>query len=175
VAVLKGVGTRIYLRVNGPLHPGVGITSAATKSSIGPFAFATGSGTGSVHFKVVNSGNVSLDAVARVKAVDLFGNTVKNYPPISLGPLLPGADITLSEPTIHVPRVGVIRYQVTVTAPGANATGGAHALIIPWVLVVIVLVLIAAFVWRQQRRRKRRRADLPTRPREPPVAEVQRT
>jgi hypothetical protein len=175
VSVLKGVGTRIYLRVNGPLHPGVSITKATSKASIGPLAFATGSGRGSVSFKVLNTGNVSLDAVAKVKAVDLFGNTVKNYRPIPLGPLLPGANITLSEPTISLPRIGVISYHLQVTAPAAKANGGARSLIIPWVLVVIVIVLIAAFLWWAARRRRRRRAELRTAQLEQAAKEVQRT
>lgn len=174
VNVLKGVGARIYLRVNGPLHPGVGITNAAPKSSVGPLAFATGSGRGSVHFNVVNTGNVSLDAVATVKATDLFGNTVKSYAPISLGPLLPGNNVTLSEPTIALPRVGVIRYHVYVTAPGVKATGGATGLIIPWVLVAILALVIVAFVWWRWRRRRKQQALLRTALLETPAKEVQR-
>jgi hypothetical protein len=173
VNVLKGVGTRIYLRVNGPLQPSVGITDAASKSSIGPLSFATGSGRGSVHFNVLNTGNVSLNAVATVKATDIFGSTVKTYKPISLGPLLPGANITLSEPTIALPRAGVIRYHVEVTAPGVKANGGATGLIIPWVLVAILVLLIVAFVWWRARQRRNRRAAIRTAQLEQPVSEVQ--
>jgi len=176
VPVLRGVGTRIYTRVRGPLHRGLSVTNAATNASIGAFSFISDDARGSAHFRVRNSGNVSLNAVARVKAVDTFGHTIKNYTPTRLGPLLPGANVTLTEPTIGLPRAGLVTYKINVTAPGARATGEARQFIIPWVLVAIIAALIIAFVlWRWRRRRKQRRGPLSPAPpqQEPETAAVQ--
>jgi hypothetical protein len=169
VGTFRGVGARIYFRVNGPIRPGLGVTNAATSSSIGPLSFVTGSGRGNVHFKLLNTGNESLDVVTTVNAVDTFGNTIKNYSPIHIGPLLPGASVTLTEPKINLPRIGKVSYHITASAPGVKATGGVTQWIIPWVLVAIIVVLILAIAfWRWRRRRHRQ----PPRPPEPQPEKV---
>src|SRR5262249_33707328 len=134
---------------------------------------------GSAHFQVRNTGNVSLNAVARVKAVDTFGHTIKQYKPTRFGPLLPGANVTVSEPTIGLPRAGLVTYKITVTASGTpKASAEVRQLIIPWALMAIPAALLGACIlWGWQRRRRRRRGPQPAKPTEPEpepeTAEVQ--
>ena len=169
VKVIAGAGARIYTRVRGPVHRGLDVTGATTKSSIGALSFINDDAKGSVEFQARNTGNVSLDAVARVKAVDTFGHTIKQFPRTRMGPLLPGAKVTIKEPTIGLPRAGLVTYKMTVTAQGAKASGEARQFIIPWLLVAILAALVVGFIlWRWRRRRRRRRdSPLPT----PPEAE----
>jgi len=178
VPVIRGVGTRIYARVRGPVHPGLSVTDAGAKSSIGALSFINDDARGSAHFQVRNTGNLSLNAVARVKAVDTFGHTIKQFAPTRMAPLLPGAKVTVNERTIGLPRAGLVTYKMSVTAEGAKASAEARQFIIPWLLLAIIAALIVAFVlWRWQRRRRRRRgAQAPTPPEpepEPETAEVQ--
>jgi hypothetical protein len=173
VPVIRGVGTRIYTRVNGPVHPGLSVTNAATKSSIGALSFINDDARGSAQFQVRNNGNVSLNAVARVKAVDTFGHTIKQFAPTRMAPLLPGARVTIKEPTIGLPRVGLVTYKMNVTAQGAKASGEARQFIIPWLLLAIIAALIVAFVlWRWQRRRRRRQGGQPSAPEPEPEPET---
>jgi cytochrome oxidase assembly protein ShyY1 len=150
--VIQGVGTRIYTRVRGPLHRGLDVTGATTKSSIGALSFISDDARGSARFQVRNTGNVSLNAMAKAKAVDTFGHTIKQFAPTRIGPLLPGARVTINEPT----------------AQGAKASGDARQFIIPWLLLAILAALLAAFIlWRWQRRRRRRRGSQHPTPPEP--------
>jgi hypothetical protein len=178
VPVIQGVGTRIYTRVRGPVHSSLSVTGAATKSSVGALSFINDDARGSVQFEVRNTGNVSLNAVSRVKAADTFGHTIKQFAPTRMAPLLPGARVTIKEPTIGLPRAGLVTYKMTVTAEGAKASGEARQFIIPWLLVAILAAFIVAFIlWRWQRRRRRRRGPQPAKPTEPEpepeTAEVQ--
>jgi hypothetical protein len=168
VKVIAGAGARIYTRVRGPLHRGLDVTGATTKSSIGALSFINDDAKGSVQFDISNTGNVSLDAVARVKAVDTFGHTIKQFPRTRMGPLLPGAKVTIKEQTIGLPRAGLVTYKMTVTAQGAKANGEARQFIIPWLLVAILAAVLVAFIlWRWQRRRRRRRGSQQPAPPEP--------
>jgi len=144
------------------------VTNAATKSSIGALSFINDDARGSAQFQVRNTGNVSLNAVAKAKAVDTFGHTIKQFAPTRIGPLLPGAKVTINEPTIGLPRAGLVTYKMTVTAQGAKASGDARQFIIPWLLLAILAALLAAFIlWRWQRRRRRRRGSQHPTPPEP--------
>jgi hypothetical protein len=177
VPVIQGVGTRIYTRVTGPTHSGLNVTNAGTKSSIGALSFIKDDARGSAHFQVRNTGNVSLNAIARVKAVDTFGHTIKQFAPTRVAPLLPGAKVAINEPTIGLPRAGLVTYKMTVTAEGAKASGETRQFIIPWLLLAIIAALIVAFVlWRWRRRRRGQRGPQPaTQPApepEPETAEV---
>jgi hypothetical protein len=157
VPVLEGAGVRVYVRVVGLLHPGLAVTHQQINSSYPPFAWLTGSDRGGVSFDVVNTGNAKLNVTADIKAVNLFGSTVKTYPAVKMPAFLPGSTSFITEPVIHLPRMGLVEFDIALRAKGVSATGSAQQLLIPWVLVVIVVVVIVmagAWWWRRRRRKK---------------------
>jgi hypothetical protein len=172
VIVAPGIGARIYTRVKGPLHPGLAVTNGTINGSYGPFAWVTGSGQGKLRFRVLNTGNVLLNAQAKIKAVDLLGHTVKSFTAINLPALLPGAVAYLTLPSNNLPRLGRVSYDVSVRAPETSKSTSFQKWLIPWVLIAIVVVLLALiWLWTWWRRRRHRAAETP-KPPEPEVAAV---
>lgn len=162
-----GVGTRIYLRVPGPLRPGLTITGATFHKRVAAF----GSGSGSVTVRFSDTGNTRLGATARVTVTDEFGRTVKRFAPARYGALLPGNQIALVEPWKSLPRIGRFHIKVSVVANGMTRQRSVTSWILPWVLLVLVglaLVAIAVLIWRLRRRRHRR--PTPTAASPPPDA-----
>jgi hypothetical protein len=157
VPVLEGAGVRVYLRVAGPIHPSLSVTNTQIVYSYPALAWLTGSGKGRVVFDVANTGNMRLNVTVHVKAVNLFGSTIKQYATTSVPALLPGSTAALTEPAIPLPRAGLVRYDISLQSKTASADASVQALLIPWVLVIIVVVvllLIALLVWRRHRRKK---------------------
>jgi hypothetical protein len=158
VPELRGAGVRVYIRVLGPVHPSLAVTHTQITSSYPAFAWLSGADKGRVSFDVANTGNERLDVVADVKAVDLFGSTVKSYPPVKLPAFLPGSSSFIAEPVITLPRWGLVRFEISLHARGASVTASVQQYLIPWVLVAIVLVLLLVFGFWWRRRRRRRKA-----------------
>jgi hypothetical protein len=157
VPVLEGAGVRIYVRVAGPIHPSLAVENPQIVYSYPAFAWLSGSGKGRVAFDVANTGNMRLDVVARVKAVGLFGSTIKQYAKIPIPALLPGSIALVSEPMIPLPRAGLVRYEISLQSKSAAASASTQVVLIPWVLVAIVLIviLVVAVLWWRRRRRKK--------------------
>jgi cobalamin biosynthesis Mg chelatase CobN len=128
-----------------------------------------------VNYSIENSGNVRLSPTAVVTVTDLWGSTVKRYPPRKFPELLPGQTASVSLPWHDVPTFG-LRYtaKVEVTAPRVHETSEASAFVIPWLLVIVLVVLLAGAVWWWRRRRRRLRVDrTPTEgPNSPPEGPV---
>jgi hypothetical protein len=157
VPVLEGAGVRVYVRVAGPIHPSLAVTNPQIVYSYPALAWLTGSGKGRVVFDVANTGNMRQDVAVHVKAVSLFGSTIKSYAKISVPALLPGSTTVLTEPAIPFPRAGLVRYDISLQSRTASAGASVQVLLIPWVLVIIVvlvLLLIAVLLWRRHRRKK---------------------
>lgn len=157
VPVLEGAGVRVYVRVAGPVHPSLAVDDPQIVYSYPALAWLNSSGKGRVVFDVANTGNMRLDVAVRVKAVNVFGSTIKQYRTITVPALLPGSTTLLSEKVIPFPRAGIVRYDITLQSKTASATTSVQVLLIPWVLVVIVIVLLllaAYLLWRRHRRKK---------------------
>jgi hypothetical protein len=156
IPVLEGEGVRVYVRVNGPLHPSIAVQNPVITYSYPALAWATGTGKGAVAFQVADTGNTRLDVVAHVKAENLFGSTIKTYPDIKVPALIPGYAATLTEPAIGLPHLGLVRFNISLQANGAAASGSTTAWLIPWYLALIVaLVILAVGVWWLRRRRRK--------------------
>jgi hypothetical protein len=164
LAIQRGEGIAIYIRVAGALHPGVAASDIGASTSTPPLGF--GSSGARVHYAVLNTGNEVLNGTARLEAVNLFGSVVKRFAPASIDALIPGQKMVVVEPHWSgLPFAGPVHLKVTMLTTSVNATGEAEFWVVPWLLVVIILLIIALLVgfwWR--RRRKRRRAAEPNAP-----------
>ena len=89
--LLQTVGTRIFLRVSGPLHPSLTVTGLAVNDE-GTFN-PVGTGTAQVTYTVSNTGNVALGGLQTVNVSGLFGgsSSAGRLPKIQL--LLPGFSV----------------------------------------------------------------------------------
>ncbi|HET6914954.1 MAG TPA: DUF916 domain-containing protein [Acidimicrobiales bacterium] len=154
VVTRQGVGARIYLRVPGPLHPSLAITSLDLQARTGAF----GGGKADVQAVLVNTGNTRVDAIVRFRGAGPFGLGAKTLPAIHLDSLLPGSRIHLQEKWSGLPVAGPYRVTLSVTSAEATARGSATAWIIPWAILVAIALLAAGawYAWRRGRRNRRK-------------------
>jgi hypothetical protein len=152
-----GVGVRIYLRVAGPAQPSLDVSSVSlsTDRTVGSLFGAPSSG--SVTYKVVNTGNVRLAPTAIVTVKGPFGIGEKTLDPMPLPELLPGARTTISQAIDDMLPLGWQTASVKVTANDADGTpvtssGSDRSFHVPWVLLLIVVVVVAWFLIRRSRR-----------------------
>jgi hypothetical protein len=155
------VGSRIFVRVVGPLHPRLTISNLV--ASYNGTANPAGKGSATVSYTVQNTGNVALGGRQTVTITGLVGPTVSAGPMPQVPLLLPGGSVSF-----HVTVRGVwpvIRLTAHVTIkllvlPGSSepsagpftATVGFWA--IPWVLLAIVVLVGLAGWWYVRRRRR---------------------
>lgn len=171
--IRNGIAVAIYVRVSGPIHPGVTVTRVGALTSEPALAFANGDSRASVFFTIENIGNVDLRGTATAKATDVFGRTVKTFRPVKLALITPGAIFTVIEPVWKsLPAAGpqhvVVRF---VTDKAGTATAADILWIIPWVIIAVLAAIILGIVfWRLRRRRRRRRLQ-PSLAAEPEPAE----
>ena len=161
VVLDRRVGSRVYLRVSGPVHPALVVEHLSTTyhSSANPLG-----GSVDVTYTVRNAGNVRLGTQQLVVLRDVFGKVGNRALP-ELAELLPGAAITTKA---HFDGVSAtIRLSGTVTltpfvpreAPSARSTGSlspttatAHTWAIPWSLLIALLLLSGLIALFRRRR-----------------------
>ena len=156
VAVQRGEGIAVYVRVPGPLHPGVAAANVGATYSSSPLGF--GSSSAVVHYQVVNTGNEVLNGKAQVVATDIFGSVVHTFAPVPINALIPGQREAIIEPKWSgLPFFGPVHLKVAMTTTAIKGTGQAQFWVVPWLLIlIIVLLLVALFVWWRRRRGQRR-------------------
>jgi LPXTG-motif cell wall-anchored protein len=171
VALEQRVGARVYLRVDGPLSPGVGVSgiTASYDGSLNPFA----RGTATISFDVANTGNVRLTGAPEVRLTGPFGIPLGDVKFDPVANLLPGG---VGHVTVKAPRVWPLFFlsaKVTVTAqPGDGdiaaadqginpATGSANTWAVPWSMLGLI-ALVGAVLWFVLWRRRRSRQLLAT-------------
>lgn len=147
------VASRIYLRVNGALHPQLTIDDL--KVSYGQSMNPIGGGVAAVSYTVHNSGNVRLSAQQAVSVTGMFGTKSKVVTPAGVQLLFPGGS---QQVQVRVPGVFPAIFQkshVTVTPslfqdqkPMAVPTAVASASFtaIPLMLLLCILALIVLVV-----------------------------
>jgi hypothetical protein len=161
------VGSRVYVRVSGPLKPGLAIVNvkAHWHGTLNPI----GTGSVDVTYGIRNTGNVRLGARQAVRLSGLFGGVTLAKGIVAIPEVLPGSTINQ---TAHFSGVWPqIRFTVKITATPVSQRGSAdpslsdasktvHLWAIPWTLlaIVLVLLLLAVGLWRRRRRRRARDA-----------------
>ena len=155
------VGSRIFVRVVGPLHPRLTISNLV--ASYHATANPAGKGSATVSYTVQNTGNVALGGNQTVSISGLFGPTASAVRMAQVPLLLPGGSVRFRVtvpgvwPTFRLTAHVTIKLLVLPgsTEPAAGpftATEGLWA--IPWVLLGIVVLVGLAGWWYVRRRRR---------------------
>lgn len=161
LGVQRGVGARIYLRVEGPRRPGV-IVENVRFSARSPSIPWTGAAESTVSYTLRNTGNVSLAlrVCAHVDGVYLGGPAERRLTNVP-AELLPGQKVRLSASWPGAPLAGRGDVTVTATADGSRGAGSDSFLTVPWFLLGCLALLSAAGAMVLRRRRKAARAAQP--------------
>jgi hypothetical protein len=156
------VGSRIYLRVTGPLRPALRIEDLHADWAGGLVPFT---GALTLSYTVRNTGNTRITATPRVAVTGPFGVPAGDRVLEALPELLPGSALRR---TVTVPdRAALVRLTGTLTLDSGAAP--VRSTVSVWALswwYLLVLALIAVVAWLIRRRVRRRRA-----PKRRPVAE----
>jgi hypothetical protein len=170
VTVNRRTGSRLYVRVAGPLQPELAIRkiSSAYHPRLNPL-----SGPVDVTYQVENRGNVRMVGQVQADASGLFGLGSKHGPKINLPELLPGQKVQLKAHFNGIPATFVALSHVHVNPASVGDAGPAHAVSRTSLSLGLPLTLIAlalAFVLvRYARRSYQRHDDEP----EAPVRQLQ--
>ncbi len=174
VRLLQRIGTRVFIRVSGPLHPKLSIEqlSAHYRTNWNPI----GRGSAVVSYRVRNTGNVILGARQQVSVHGMLGPTALISPP-SVPPLLPGNQIDVRVVVGHVvPEISTtasVRLTPLVlpgdTVPGLHTwSASTHFWAVPWIVLAVLALIVAGGFWWWWRRRRHERAG--STPATPPTA-----
>lgn len=166
VTVEHRVGTRIYLRVTGPLRPQLVVTEARTfvSTSWNPLRLPVVT----TEFTVRNTGNIRLTAQPSAEVHGLFGVGRRTSAAPGIPEILPGGSVQTRTVTTGV--LPLFRMWTTVDArPGGADRQSIDAApppavwstafwIFPWTYLALVVVLAGLIAgWVVGRRRRRRR------------------
>jgi hypothetical protein len=156
VTLDRRTGSRVYLRVAGPVNPGLSVENV---SSTYHGAFSPFDGSLDVSYTLRNPGNVRLGAKQEIVVHDIFGRTVAKTRVPTIDELLPGNAVTFHRSLTGVPATFRVSATVTATPTAPNgvtdalpaaATATTHTWAIPWTLVLLVILLV--LLWRIWRR-----------------------
>lgn len=166
VAVEQRVGTRIYLRVDGPLSPGMGVQGAVAgyDASLNP----VGGGTARTGFDISNLGNTRISVQPEVALVGPFGIALGSFTLPAVQNIVPGGTAHVEAEMPGVAPLFLLSSEITLTpipAGGVAATDPLPAAVtastvawaVPWMLLAILLALgVVLSVVITVRRRSRR-------------------
>jgi hypothetical protein len=168
VNVDRRVAVPLFIRVSGPLHPGLTIESVSTRyhGTYNPF----GSGSLDVTYTVHNTGNERLNLSQDVRVTGFFGFTLARAHAKTLTDLLPGATYQATLHLNHVFPAGLMKLHIDgvpsepagmpigQTTP-ENVAFGVSMWATPWLLLLFVVGLVGGFFggwWLVRSRRARR-------------------
>lgn len=164
IQLLQSVGTRIFIRVSGPLRPGFTIDglTARYRGTANPI----GSGRVQLTYVVHNTGNVALGGQQTVWVSGLFGSKTyaKTLPRVQL--LLPGFSVrervAFSSVFPELLMTGHVSISPLIIPGSQQPPSGPYRSTVrfwavPWLLVIIAAVIILGIAgWLVMRRRRRR-------------------
>jgi hypothetical protein len=161
VTLDRRTGTRLLVRVNGPLTPSLAITNLSTDydSSMNPLG-----GSATVTYDIENQGNVRLSGTTVVSVAGPFGLGEVVLPPQQFPELLPGERTSFSVELADVPAFGVANATVAVTPEGDGVdvppvSKTARSIAVPVaVLLGLLFVLLAVLAARALKRHRERDA-----------------
>lgn len=159
----RRTGTRLLVRVNGPLTAELAVTDISTDYSpaLNPLA-----GSATVTYVVENRGNTRLGGTATAAVGGPFGIGEVSAAPVEIPELLPGSSVTLTAEVDSVPALVLARTTIDVEptsedieASAVSATGSTLALPIG-VLLVLVAMLFGVLALRAYRRHQGADGDI---------------
>lgn len=170
VEVRRRVAARVYVRVDGPLQPGLQVTRIATEHEAPGVG---GGGSATVAYEVKNTGNTRLVPTTSLAVKGLFGRSIMSFDERRLNELLPGSAVVVTERFEGLPPLEPLTASVKVV--GADLQGadpivarGSHNF---WVvsrsfLLMLGLALGLFFAWWRVRHRAAQPPAEPPRPAE---------
>lgn len=164
VTLDRRTGTRMYLRVNGPLVPELAVTDVETtyEHGVNPL-----SGAAQVSYRIENRGNVRLGGTATVAIAGPFGlgETTVTLPDVP--ELLPGEDVTVVVDVDDVPALLLDRTTVRVVPTGPAGDGevqevaGEDLTFAPPITLLMVLLALLFGLIARRRFLRHRGLDVP--------------
>ncbi len=155
----RRTGTRMYVRVGGPLNPELAVTDVHTTyhHDRNPFG-----GSAHVTYRIENRGNLRLGGTVTVSISGLFGIGERKVKLPALTELLPGEHVALTTDLTDVSALMVDFTKVRVAPVGAAGVGavkaptGTDVIFAPPItlLLVLLVVLLGLLVRRVYRRRR---------------------
>lgn len=155
----RRTGSRIYIRVNGPLRADLAVTQVSTT-----YDYSTNplGGTAQVRYQVENRGNVRLGGTLTASIAGPFGIGESKIALPDLVELLPGENVTLTADVEDVPELffgsTIIRLKPS-DSLGIEAKiseGKDTSFVPPIPLLLVLFVLISGLLaWRAFQRRRR--------------------
>jgi len=159
ITVDRRTGTRIYLRVNGPLFPELAVTNVGTtyRQAANPLG-----GSARVTYRVENRGNVRLSGTAKLTIGGPLGFGEQEIALADIPELLPGQHVELSTDIDDVPAGFRNSTTVSVQAVGSPDLGDVKAVsnsdvtFAPplFLLGVLLVLLFGLLAFRAYRRRR---------------------
>ena len=162
----RRTGTRMYIRVNGPLTPELAVSNvvASFNHSMNPLG-----GSAHLTYRVQNRGNVRLSGTATVTVTGPFGIGEKTVKLADVSELLPGGSIDVAADVADVPELFVGSTTVRVKPLGSGnigstkeSTGTANSFAPPLGVLLVVLALLCGILVRRAYRRHRTGAQAAT-------------
>ena len=150
VTLDRRTGTRLYLRVNGPLFPELAVANVETTYH---HALNSLAGSADVKFRIENRGNVRLGGTATVTIAGPFGLGERKVKLAEIAELLPGQDV---EVTVEVDDVSAmmiasttVRVEPAVGADASTASGEDTTFVPPITLLSALLFLLLGVLARR--------------------------
>ena len=164
ITVDRRTGTRLYIRVNGPLSPEVTIENVQTEYStaLNPFG-----GSATVTYTIENRGNTLAGATVEASVSGIFGLGKQTGETRELPDILPGESITFTDEFDGVPALGAVLGEVTLTPSGDNGdeitetSSRSTTLALPIAVLLGLLALLFAVLTVRAIRRHRDRDTEP--------------
>ena len=161
VTLDRRTGTRLYLRVNGPLFPELAVTDVDTTygHALNPFA-----GSAEVTYRVENRGNVRLGGTATATVGGPFGLGEQELTLPDVPELLPGEDAVFTVSVDDVPALFADFTTVRVEPSGgdaAEASSGDDLTFAPPLALLLLLLFLVFGLLARRAYLRHRRADVP--------------
>jgi hypothetical protein len=144
----RRTGTRLLIRVNGPLTADLAITDISTDYS--PALNPLG-GSATVSYVVENRGNTRLGGTAVAKVGGPFGIGEVSALPVEIPELLPGGSVTLRAELDSIPALGIARTTIDVEPSGqdldaTDVSASSSTLALPVTILLFLLALLFALL-----------------------------
>lgn len=163
IQLLQTVGTRVFLRVSGPLHPGFTVQNLRVRYR--GTANPIGTGHAVLTYTIRNTGNVALGGRQTVYVSGLFGTKTIARHVADVQLLLPGFSVKETVPISgiypEIRDVGHVSISPLYIAGTVQPASGPYKATtsfwaVPWTLIaIIVAVILVIYAWIIRRRRRR--------------------
>jgi hypothetical protein len=172
IDVRQRVGSRMYVRVDGPIDPALAITRLDVASTNPFLQLFSGRGSTTVTYEVTNVGNARLAPQTALRVEGPFGVVVGEANFRQLPELLPGGSVVVTDSIDGIPPLGPMSVVVSAETIGGNATETTRSMTywaVPWLWLLILALAAGLLVWYRWRNRPPAEDPVPSRPTEPRV------